>query len=266
MRVQALELVTALDTQAAALRTQLAARREAMRAVGAHWAHFQERQQALSSQLLAAQEAVQKAQMAADRCSRLDAAAAIIVQLYDKHQATQGDRERLHEDGRKLMAEDQSNASSVQVSGINWTPPSLPFALPTCCALLPALCLQGILASYDANWDKVSEMLREAKMRYSDLSGAWRKLCEARDRVSSGVSEAAAILGPEEAREVPTDITQATLALERAKKALDHVKKVKGALDMMDSKAQVLSRLVQDVPGESLHLTNSTSLDNLFFG
>ncbi|KAK3930234.1 Nesprin-1 [Frankliniella fusca] len=223
VRVQAVELVTALDAQAAALRTQLAARREALRAVGAHWSHFQERQQALSAQLLAAQEAVQKAQMAADRCSRLDAASAAILRLYEQHQATQADRERLHEEGRKLMAEDQANASTVQ----------------------------GILASYDANWDKVSEMLREAKLRYSDLSGAWRKLCEARDRVASGVSEAMAILGPEDAREVPTDITQATMALDRAKKALDHVKKAKGALDMMDSKAQVLSRLAQDVPGWS---------------
>jgi len=92
-------------------------------------------------------------------------------------------------------------------------------------------------------------MLREAKHRYADMSGAWAKLCEARDKVFSGIQEAAPVVGPNAEAEVPTDITQATLALDKVRRALDVLRKAKSSLDVMDGKTQLLSRLGQEMPG-----------------
>jgi len=109
-------MITVIENQTTVLRKVLKSRRDLLQAVGQKWTQFQDHQQDLATKLLGAQEAIQKAALNTDRCEHVARAAASIAQLWEKHQATQADKERLHEEGRQLIVEDQANASQIQVS------------------------------------------------------------------------------------------------------------------------------------------------------
>jgi len=218
-RVTAVALVHELGTKADLLQAQLSNKREILEEVGARWSQFQRVQQNLSEGLLAMQGAVQETVLEVDSCDKLEQAGKNIAGLLEEHKLKQGSKDELHRQGKLLMEEDQSNMSTIQ----------------------------NILASLDANWEKVNEMLKEQKAKYLEMSTAWRHFCDAKEKVYSGISDAEKLC--QSVQEVPTDLTQATLIHDKTKKALEVLKKAKLSLDVMDSKGQILLKQAEPISG-----------------
>lgn len=218
-RVTAVALVHELETKADALQAQLSNKREVLEEVGAHWSQFQRVQQNLSEGLLAMQGTVQETVMEVDSCDKLEQACKSIAGLLEEHKLKQGTRDELHRQGKLLMEEDQSNMSTIQ----------------------------NILASLDANWEKVNEILKEQKAKYLEMSTAWKHFHDAKENVYTGISEAEKLC--QSVQESPSDLTEAALTHDKTRKALEILKKAKLSLDTMDSKGQIFLKQAEPISG-----------------
>lgn len=217
--VTAVALVHELETKADALKAQLSNKREVLEEVGAHWSQFQLVQQNLSDGLLAMQGTVQDTVMEMDSCDKLEEAVKSIGGLLEEHNLKQGTRDILHKQGKILMEKDQSNISTIQ----------------------------NILASLDANWEKINEMLKEQKAKYLEMNSAWKHFCDAMEEVYSMINEAETLC--QSVQESPSDLTQAAVTHDKTKKALEILKKAKLLLDTMDSKGQILLKQAEPISG-----------------
>jgi nesprin-1 len=218
-RVTAVALVHELQIKEDVLQAQLSNKREVLEEVSAHWSEFQRVQQSLSEGLLAMQGTLQETIMEVDSCDKLEQAGKNVAGLLEEHKLKEGTKDELHRQGKLLMEEDQRNMSTIQT----------------------------ILASLDANWEKVSEMLKEQKVKYVEMSTAWKNFCDAKEKVYCGISEAEKLC--QSVQEVPSDLTQVTLTHDKTKKALEVLKKAKVSLDVGDSKGQILLKLAEPISG-----------------
>lgn len=218
-RVTAVALVHELQTKEDILQAQLSNKREVLEEVNAHWSEFQRVQQNLSEGLFAMQGTLQETVMEVDSCDKLEQAGQKIAGLLEEHKLKEGTKDELHRQGKLLMEEDQRNMSTIQT----------------------------ILASLDANWEKVSEMLKDQKVKYLEMSTAWKNFCDAKEKVYCGIYEAENLC--QSVQEVPSDLTQVTLTHDKTKKALEVLKKAKLSLDIMDSKGQILLKLAEPLSG-----------------
>lgn len=206
-------LVAEIETLAKGLQQQVGIKKETLQEVGAHWNNFQDTQQHLSERLLAMQEKIQEIVFNLDSFDKLDGAVQNLSGLLEEQNLKQGQKDKLHDQGKLLMQEDPSNMSSIQ----------------------------NILASIDANWEKVSCMLNENKTKYSDMKLLWQQYVDSKNKLQAVIKDVRKTFS-EVGEEIPNDLTQATISQDKLKKALDTLKKSKPSLDAMDSKGQLLAK------------------------
>lgn len=184
------------------------------------WTNFQQVQQQLSNSLLATQGSVQEVMLKAKDCPKLTAAIAELDKICEAHNATRIIKDSLTIDGKSLIGEDEKNA----------------------------LTIQNILASIEANWEKVNELIKEKRDQLSAINSAWSKFGQSKEKMFAAIHSIEESKKPEIV-EVPNDSTQAAVMYEKAKKELDTFKRSKGSLDLMDSKAQIILKQAESLPG-----------------
>lgn len=211
--VTAEKLVHEIEVLVREMQHQVGSKKETLQEVGAHWENFQDLQQNLSEKLLQMQEKIQEIIVDIDSFDQLDGAVKNLCGLLEEQNLKQGQKDKLHEQGRHLMQEDPNNMSTIQ----------------------------NILASIDSNWEKVNAMLHENKTKYSDLKVLWQQYVDCKTKVHNALQESEKTINIVN-EEIPNDLTQASIAQDKVRKALDTLKKSKPSLDGMDSKGQLLAK------------------------
>lgn len=87
-------------------------------------------------------------------------------------------------------------------------------------------------------------MLKEQKALYVEMGVTWKQFSDAGDKVKSGLADAVAF---SQAIDVPNDLTECSLFHEKARKALEILKKAKFSLDSMDNKGQILLKHCEQI-------------------
>lgn len=206
----AASLVDSLECKTSALKSELTAKRDRLKSLDTRWDSFNKMQQKLNEDIVHTQTTLQEIIYRIDSCEKLLPAIEEIKDLIVDHQGREAEKSALHSEGGSLMKEDQRAMTNVQV----------------------------VLSSLDSNWEKVNEMLVDQKRKYEKMDAEWKQYKEAREKINKYIDEAKALC--KSVKEVPGDVTQANVALEKHKRSVDILKKGKQFIDKMDSKAQLL--------------------------
>lgn len=156
----------------------------------------------------------------ADSYQKLPSAIKELDIIWEAHNATRLAKDGLASQGQALMAEDENNVGTIQ----------------------------NILASIDANWDKVNQMIKSNRDNLSAVLVSTQKFNQAKDKLYKAI-EASKQKPKQEEEEGVNDTTQAAIALEKNKKVLDTLKKAKASLDQMDAKAQDIAKQAENLDG-----------------
>ncbi|XP_032455805.1 nesprin-1 isoform X11 [Nasonia vitripennis] len=211
-------LINNLETQVVSLESTLNTKRDKLENLSSRWDKFRKLQQKLTEEIIGTQTALQEVTYTVDTCEKLGPAIEKITNLIEEHQQRCPAKETLHQEGAELLKEDQRSMTNVQV----------------------------VLSSVDSNWEKVNELLHEQRKKYTDMDSSWKQFVEARGKLTAFIDESINLCNS--VKEVPNDITQATFAVEKHKKALETLKKGKPYLEKMDSKAQQIMKEASLMP------------------
>ncbi|XP_072386756.1 muscle-specific protein 300 kDa isoform X12 [Diabrotica undecimpunctata] len=164
-----------------------------------------------------------KAQLAAimsevKHSSDLPKAVENLNNLLEEQAAKSAVKNQLHTEAMQLMKKDIQNVSAIQNS----------------------------LSAIERMFGKVNDDIREDHLKLSDIIYAWNDFQESKDRIVTDIGK---IDKSVEHLEVPNDIFQASLNCEKAKKALEAIKRSKAALDKADLKAQAVIKKADNIPG-----------------
>ncbi|CAG9835639.1 unnamed protein product [Diabrotica balteata] len=164
-----------------------------------------------------------KAQLAAimsevKHSSDLPKAVENLNNLLEEQAAKSVVKNQLHTEAMQLMKKDIQNVSAIQNS----------------------------LSAIERMFGKVNDDIREDHLKLSDIIYAWNDFQESKDRIVTDIGK---IDKSVEHLEVPNDIFQASLNCEKAKKALEAIKRSKAALDKADLKAQAVIKKADNIPG-----------------
>lgn len=127
-------------------------------------------------------------------------------------------KDKLHSEAMQLMKKDIQNVSTIQNS----------------------------LSEIERGFNKVNDDIRDEHLKLSDVIYAWNDFQEAKDRIVTDIGKIDKSI---ENLELPNDLFQATVNCEKAKKALEAIKKSRSALDKADSKAQTVIKKAENIPG-----------------
>lgn len=202
------DLVNNLEAQALALRTELAAKRDKLESLGTKWDNFRKLQQKINEEIVSTQTTLQKVTYDVDTCDKLSPTIERINDLMQQHQQCVSEKDQLHREGDNLLKEDQRSMTNIQV----------------------------VLSSVDSNWEKVNELLYESKKKHVDMENDWRQYQEAKEKLSILLEESRNLC--QSAKEVPNDITQATVILDKYKRELETLKRGTQFLEKMEMKGQ----------------------------
>lgn len=216
--VTASALVNNLEAQAVTLRNELATKRDKLESLGARWDNFRKLQQKISEEIVGTQTTLQEVIYKVDTCEELSPTLEKINDLIQQHQQYVNDKDQLHREGDNLLREDQRAMTNIQV----------------------------VLSSVDANWEKVNELLYENKKKYVEMDNDWRQYQEAREKLSILIEESKNLC--QSAKEVPNDITQATIVLDKYKREAETLKRGKQFLEKMEMKAQQIIKEASLMP------------------
>nr|XP_034172930.1 nesprin-1 isoform X14 [Osmia lignaria] len=216
--LSAADLLNDLENKAIALKNEISAKRDKLENLDARWNNFRSLQQEITEKILNTQTALQETVYNVDSCKQLAPAVDKIDRLIEDHQKREQQKEILHFEGSSLMKEDQRSTTNIQV----------------------------VLSSVDANWEKVNELLREQRKKYADMNTDWKAYEEAKQKLKKSIEEAKTLC--RSVKGIPYDVTQANIALEKHKKALETLKKGKQFLEKMDTKAQQLIKETSLMP------------------
>ncbi|XP_071567068.1 muscle-specific protein 300 kDa isoform X8 [Temnothorax nylanderi] len=227
----ATSLLNDLESKAAVLKTELSVKRDKLENLGAKWDNFRKLQQKITEEIVNTQTSLQNITYAVDTCEKLAPAIEKIDDLIEDHQRREPEKEILHREGDNLMKEDQRAITNIQV----------------------------VVSSVDGNWEKVNELLREQRRKYAEMDTDWKQYQEAKEKLNKFIDEAKNLC--QSVKDVPTDITQANVALEKHKRASEILKKGKQFLDKMDGKAQQLAKETSLMPNFKTSLIESDLSD-----
>lgn len=209
-------LVRDIEVRGVNLKSRLGNKIESLQKLGAHWDHFQQLQKNASDQVSATQAKLLDIVSKVTTCGALEQAVQDVTNLLESHQNIQPLKEQLHQEAEQLMKEDQGNVTVIQKT----------------------------LSSIDANWDKVNELLKEQKQKYAEMSLAWKDFQEAKTKAEKEIGKVNKMC---DAFTTPNDSTEASLIHEKAKKAMDIIKKSKVIVDKMDTKGQIIIKKSESI-------------------
>ncbi|KAK2588097.1 hypothetical protein KPH14_004158 [Odynerus spinipes] len=225
-------LVNDLETKTIVLESELAAKREKLETLGARWDNFKKLQEKITEDIVKTQTSLQEITDNVDTCEKLAPAVEEIEQLIEAHQTREPDKRLLHCEGDSLIQEDQRAITNIQV----------------------------VLSYVDANWEKVSVLLQEQRKKYSEMDSDWKQYREAEERLQRFMKESTVLC--QSVKEIPDDMTQATVALDKYRRASEILKKGKQFLDKMESKAQQIMKDASLLPNFKADLVTSNLSEN----
>ncbi|XP_029680499.1 nesprin-1 isoform X2 [Formica exsecta] len=205
-------LLNDLESKALTLKTDLSTKRDKLENLGAKWDNFRKLQQKITEEIINTQSSLQDITYTVDTCKQLAPAIEKIDDLIKEHQRREPEKEILHREGDNLIKEDQRAITNIQV----------------------------VISSVEGNWEKVNELLHKQRRQYAEMDADWKQYQEAKDKLNKSIDEAKNLC--ELVKHVSTDITQANMALDKYKRALESLKKGKQFLDKMDAKAQQIAK------------------------
>ncbi|XP_020291842.1 nesprin-1 isoform X3 [Pseudomyrmex gracilis] len=216
--ITATALLNDLESKATVLKRELSAKRDKLENLDAKWNNFRKLQQKITEQIVNVQTKLQDITYAVDACEKLAPAIEQIDDLIEEHQRREPEKEVLHREGDNLMKEDQRAITNIQV----------------------------VVCSVDGNWEKVNELLREQRKKYSEMDADWKQYREAREKLNKSIDGARTLC--QSIKDVSIDITQVNMALEKHKKASEILKNGKQHLDKMDVKMQQIAKEASLMP------------------
>ncbi|XP_034936487.1 nesprin-1 isoform X11 [Chelonus insularis] len=203
-------LIYELESKAVSLKTDILTKQNKLKNLSACWDNFRKIQQQLTEDIVKTQTTLQQIIVEVNTCDKFISTIEKIDNLMEEHQRSELDKQLLHSEGDNLMKEDQKSTTAVQV----------------------------VVSSADANWEKVNELLKEHRKKYSEMDSDWRSYQDAREKLIKFMEDSMSL--QQSSQDIPNDITQANLALEKHKRASEVLKKGKQFLEKMDQKAQQL--------------------------
>jgi len=224
-------LLNELESKAITLKTDLSTKRDKLENLGAKWDNFRKLQQKITEEIVNTQSSLQDITYTVDTCKQLAPAIEKIDDLIKEHQRREPEKEILHREGDNLIKEDQRAITNIQV----------------------------VISSVEGNWEKVNELLHKQRKQYAEMDADWKQYQEAKDKLNKSIDEAKNLC--ELVKHVSTDTTQANMALDKYKRALESLKKGKQFLDKMDAKAQQLVKETSLMPNFKVNVIESDLSD-----
>ncbi|KAF7272974.1 hypothetical protein GWI33_014281 [Rhynchophorus ferrugineus] len=211
-------IVREVEVNAINLKSKLGNHFNEKQKVKSHWNDFTNLQQQLISDLNNTKTQLEGIKSTVKHSSDLPQAVEKLQQLLEVQIEKTPVKEELRRDALQLMKED---APQVAV-------------------------IQNTVSDIEGKWNKVNEDIKEEKMHLSDIIHTWNEFQQSKDQI---VTELGKIDKSVESFEAPTDLIQANVNAERAKRALDAIKKTKTLLDRVDNKGQAIIRKSEKIPG-----------------
>ncbi|KAJ8930094.1 hypothetical protein NQ314_017138, partial [Rhamnusium bicolor] len=210
--------VREMEVSAINLKSQLAEKLDGLQKLKIHWNQFNTLQEAVTSDLNKTKIQLEDIKKEVKHSSDLPKAVELLNKLLEVQVEKSPIKENLRKEALQLMKEDIQNVSVIQNS----------------------------ISEIESNWNKVNEDIKDEKLKLSDIIFAWNEFQEAKDRVVKDIGK---IDKAVENLEVPNDAIQANINSDKAKKALEAIKKSRAALDKADAKGQTIIRKSENIPG-----------------
>ncbi|ERL91661.1 hypothetical protein D910_08989, partial [Dendroctonus ponderosae] len=211
-------IVREVEVQAINLKSKLASNLEEKQKVKLHWNDFANLQQKLLADLTSTATQLNAIRNTVKHSSDLPHAVEDLNKLLEAQQAKAAAKEELRRDALQLMKEDAQQVGTIQ----------------------------NTVSQIESKWNKVNEDIKEEKLHLADIIHAWNEFQESKDQI---VTELGKIDKSVESFQLPADLIQATANADKAKKALDAIRKTKSLLDRVDNKGQAIIRKTEKIPG-----------------
>lgn len=211
-------IVREIEISAINIKSQLAEKLDGLQKLKTHWNQFNTLKQTVVSDIDKTKDALQAIKKEVNHSSDLPKAVENLNKLLEEQFAKNAVKENLRKEAMQLMKEDVQNISVIQ----------------------------NTISEIESNWSKVNEEIKDENLKLSDIIFAWNEFQAAKDNVVKDIGK---IDKTVENLEVPNDVIQASVNSEKAKKALEAMKKSKSALEKADSKGQTIIRKAENIPG-----------------
>jgi nesprin-1 len=212
------QMVREVEVRAINLKSQLVDKLDNVQKLKAHWKQFEDLQKKVNDGLDQTENKLRGVLGNVRSSSELPRAVEDLNQLLESQIEKSPIKEELRKEALQLMKEDIQNVSVIQ----------------------------NAVSEVESNWNRVNEEIKEQKLKLSDTIFAWNDFKEAKERVIKEIERIEQIV---EGLEVPNDLVQANINSEKARKALDALKKTKTSLDRVDGKGQAIVKKAEVVPG-----------------
>ena len=207
--IAANQLLRDIEINSINLKGRIKTKLDELQKLDAHWNQFKQLQNRIYEDLKAVQCKLDRLY---DDVSKPEDLEKVIVKLDEmlEERVEKGQiREDLVRQGHQLIKDDAKNISVIQ----------------------------NILSDMDNNWDKIQDTIRQEKVKCGDIISDWNNFQESKLKIQKDV---VSITHSCDALEAPNDLIQANINNDKAKKALESVKKLKIVLDKIDAKGETL--------------------------
>ncbi|XP_071454862.1 muscle-specific protein 300 kDa-like [Hetaerina americana] len=205
-------LVEDIDMLTCTLLTLIKKKQNYLQDTSKRLTQFQETKENVLEFLSSTQENLDSILESGNSLDKMDKVAVSISGLIEEYAVKAGLKDKLYEQGRKLMQDDPAQAPTIQ----------------------------NILAEVENAWESLHSKLKDKKAKYAEICSEWRKFCDTKDSAYSGVNGAMNMC--QSMQEVPSDLMQVNTNYEKLKGCLDVLKKAKLCLDIMDAKGDAIMK------------------------
>ncbi|VEN42511.1 unnamed protein product, partial [Callosobruchus maculatus] len=211
-------IVREIEISAINVKSQLQDKMSGLEKLKSRWEHFNNVQRAINKDLDNTRSNLARIKDEVKHSSDLPKAVEQLDKLLNAQTAKAAVKEDLRKEAMQLMRDDIQNISLIQNS----------------------------ISEIESNWNKVNEDIKDEKLKLSDIIFAWNEFQEAKDRVVKDIGKIDKSI---ETLEVPNDLIQANVNCDKAKKALEAIKKSRATLDKAEAKGQAIIKKSEDIPG-----------------
>ncbi|KAK9694281.1 Spectrin repeat [Popillia japonica] len=238
------QLVREIEIKSINLKSQLSKKLADLEKIGEHWTQFKESQTLINVNLEDVQNVLSHIYENVAKPSDLDVVVAKLNTMLEDQSKKIALKDKIQKEGQQLIKEDVQNVGIIQniLSSIdsNWEGQQLIKEDVQNVGII-----QNILSSIDSNWNKNQDRIKEQKIICSEIINALKEFQENRDKIHKDIVK---IMQTYKSIESPNDSIQANMNNDKAKKALEALKKVKSNLDKIDVKGESLIKKCEFIP------------------
>lgn len=211
MPTTAQNLVLDIENKAVALKFELVDKLDNLEKMKLYWNKFDDLQKQVNSNIGESYDHLKAISEKIKEPEDIKLALAEVNNLLDLQSEKVKLKDDLYTQGQQLMKEDLQNVSTIQT----------------------------VISTVETNWDRSQEVIKEHKMKYTDMIYAWNELQEIKDRAEKEINKIEQMCNN---MEVPNDLIQANINNDNAKRALEALKKAKVIVDKIDAKGESIIR------------------------